>query len=68
MAVHFQRYYGGKVVYAGGYSGFGVSASRFGARVALDILNGSTLPESKLEFATQLPPMVPPEPSRWLGA
>jgi glycine/D-amino acid oxidase-like deaminating enzyme len=68
MAVHFQRYYGGKVVYAGGYSGFGVSASRFGARVALDILAGSTLPESRLEFATKLPPMVPPEPFRWLGA
>ncbi len=68
MAVHFQRYYDGKVVYAGGYSGFGVSASRFGARVALDILAGSTLPESRLEFATKLPPMVPPEPFRWLGA
>jgi len=68
MAVHFQRYHGGKVVYAGGYSGFGVSASRFGARVALDILAGSALPESRLEFATKLPPMVPPEPFRWLGA
>lgn len=68
MAVHFQRYYDGKVVYAGGYSGFGVSASRFGARVALDILAGSTLPESRLEFATKLPAMVPPEPFRWLGA
>ena len=68
MAVHFQRYFGGKVVYAGGYSGFGVSASRFGARIALDILNGSRLPESRLEFATQLPSIVPPEPFRWLGA
>ncbi|WP_421580767.1 NAD(P)/FAD-dependent oxidoreductase [Shinella sp. M31] len=68
MAVHFQRYFDGKVVYAGGYSGFGVSASRFGARVALDILAGSTLPESRLEFATQLPSIVPPEPFRWLGA
>ena len=68
MAVHFQRYFGGKVVYAGGYSGFGVSASRFGARIALDILEGSRLPESRLEFATHLPPVVPPEPFRWLGA
>ena len=39
-----------------------------GARVALDILAGSTLPESKLEFATKLPSVVPPEPFRWLGA
>ena len=68
MAVHFQRYHGGKVVYAGGYSGFGVSASRFGARIGLDILEGSTTPESRLEFATTLPSRVPPEPFRWLGA
>ena len=68
MAVHFQRYYGGKVVYAGGYSGFGVSATRFGARVALDILDGSKLPESQLEFARTMPDAVPPEPFRWLGA
>lgn len=68
MAVHFQRYYGGKVVYAGGYSGFGVSASRFGARIALDILDGSKTPESRLDFATSMPSMVPPEPFRWLGA
>jgi glycine/D-amino acid oxidase-like deaminating enzyme len=68
MAVHFQRYYDGKVVYAGGYSGFGISASRFGARIALDILDGSKLPESRLEFATSLPAGVPPEPFRWLGA
>lgn len=68
MAVHFQRYHGEKVVYAGGYSGFGVSASRFGARIALDILDGSKTPESRLDFATTLPTRVPPEPFRWLGA
>lgn len=68
MAVHFQRYHGGKTVYAGGYSGFGVSASRFGARIALDILDGSKTPESRLEFATTMPTRVPPEPFRWLGA
>jgi glycine/D-amino acid oxidase-like deaminating enzyme len=68
MAVHFQRHHGGKVVYAGGYSGFGISASRFGARIALDILDGSKTPESRLEFATTLPAIVPPEPFRWLGA
>lgn len=68
MAVHFQRYHGGKAVYAGGYSGFGVSASRFGARIGLDILDGSKLPESRLDFATSMPTIVPPEPLRWLGA
>ncbi|MCV9967847.1 FAD-binding oxidoreductase [Pararhizobium sp. BT-229] len=68
MAVHFQRYHAGKVVYAGGYSGFGVSASRFGARIALDILDGSKTAESRLDFATTLPNTIPPEPFRWLGA
>ena len=68
MAVHFQRYHGEKVVYAGGYSGFGVSASRFGAGIALDILDGSQTPASRLDFATQLPGVIPPEPFRWLGA
>lgn len=68
MAVHFQRYYGEKVVYVGGYSGFGVSASRFGAGIALDILGGSRTPASQLDFATQLPGMIPPEPFRWIGA
>lgn len=68
MAVHFQRYHDEKVVYAGGYSGFGVSASRFGARIALDILDGSKTPESRLDFATSLPNTIPPEPFRWLGA
>lgn len=38
LAVHFQRYYGGKGIYAGGYFGFGVTATRFGARIRLDIL------------------------------
>lgn len=68
MAVHFQRYYREKVVYAGGYSGFGVSASRFGAGIALDILDGSKTASSRLQFATQLPSMIPPEPFRWIGA
>jgi glycine/D-amino acid oxidase-like deaminating enzyme len=68
MAVHFQRYHDGKVIYAGGYSGFGVAASRFGARVGLAILDGSEAAETKLEFATSMPNVIPPEPFRWIGA
>lgn len=68
MAVHFQRYFGGDVLWAGGYSGFGVSASRFGARVGLAILDGVDLPETRMRFATTLPGRIPPEPLRWLGA
>ena len=68
MAVHFQRYHGGKVIYAGGYSGFGVSASRFGARLGLALLDDPSAPELKLECAASLPNWMPPEPFRWIGA
>jgi glycine/D-amino acid oxidase-like deaminating enzyme len=68
MAVHFQTYHEGDVVWAGGYSGFGISASRFGARVALAKLDGADLPELRLDFATTMPGRIPGEPFRWLGA
>ena len=68
MAVHFQEYYNGKMVWAGGYSGFGVSASRFGARIGLAKLEKSNSAETKLDFATTMPNRVPPEPFRWIGS
>lgn len=68
MAVHIQRYYGNKAIYAGGYSGFGVSASRFGARLGLALLDGLDLPECKLDLATSMPNRIPPEPFRWIGS
>ena len=68
MAVHYQRYHDGNMVFAGGYSGFGVTATRFGARVGLAILDGDDIPETKLTFATSEPNYIPPEPFRWLGA
>ncbi|MDC1287223.1 FAD-binding oxidoreductase [Gammaproteobacteria bacterium] len=68
MAVHYQRYHGGKMVYAGGYSGFGVTATRFGARVGLAVLDGVDIPETGMTFARTLPNYIPPEPFRWIGA
>ncbi len=68
MAVHYQKYHGGKMVFAGGYSGFGVTASRFGARVGLAILDGRDIPETGMTFARTLPNYIPPEPFRWIGA
>jgi len=68
MAVHYQSYHRGKMVFAGGYSGFGVTASRFGARVGLAILDGQDLPETHMTFARTLPNYIPPEPFRWIGA
>lgn len=68
MAVHFQKYHGGKAYYAGGYSGFGVSASRFGARMALYLLDGAVRPECRMDIVTTMPNWIPPEPFRYLGA
>lgn len=68
MAVHFQHYFDGKMIYAGGYSGFGVSASRFGARIGLAIADDRQLPELQLGFARSEPGWIPPEPLRWFGA
>ncbi len=68
MAVHYQRYHSGNMVFAGGYSGFGVTASRFGARVALAILDNRDIPETKMTFANTEPNYIPPEPFRWVGA
>ncbi|MDH3759350.1 MAG: FAD-binding oxidoreductase [Gammaproteobacteria bacterium] len=68
MAVHYQKYHDGNMVYAGGYSGFGVTASRFGARVGLAILDGIDIPETRMQFALTVPDYIPPEPFRWIGA
>ena len=68
LAVHFQRYYGGKGIYVGGYSGFGVTTTRFGASISLDILDGKNSPDLDLDFARTLPNWIPPEPFRWIGA
>jgi len=68
MAVHYQKYHHGDMVYAGGYSGFGVTASRFGARVGLAILDRLEIPETRMQFALTLPDYIPPEPFRWIGA
>jgi len=68
MAVHFQHYHQGDMIYAGGYSGFGVTATRFGSRVGLSILDKTDIPETKLAFANSLPGYIPPEPFRWIGA
>jgi glycine/D-amino acid oxidase-like deaminating enzyme len=68
MAVHFQHYYGGKAIYAGGYSGFGVSASRFGADIGLALLDGHDRPECRMTFSSSMPNWIPPEPFRTIGA
>jgi glycine/D-amino acid oxidase-like deaminating enzyme len=57
----------GKTAYAMGYTGLGVGASRFGARVILDILDGCKTEHTKLEMVRTKPLPFLPEPFRSIG-
>ena len=56
---------GGRVAYAVGYTGLGVAASRFGARVGLDLLAGRETERTSLALVRRKPVPFPPEPARW---
>ena len=56
---------GGRVAYAVGFTGLGVAASRFGARVALDLLAGRETERTQLELVRRKPVPFPPEPLRY---
>ena len=58
---------GGRAVYAVGYTGLGVAASRFGARVALDLADGRDTERTRLKMVRSKPVPFPPEPLRWAG-
>jgi len=57
----------GRVAWAIGYTGLGVVASRFGARIALDRLDDPDSPRLKLRLARRRAVPWPPEPLRYLG-
>ena len=57
----------GKMAYAMGYTGLGVGASRFGARVILDLLDGYQTERTALEMVRTKPVPFPPEPLRSIG-
>jgi glycine/D-amino acid oxidase-like deaminating enzyme len=61
------RAHHGKTAYAMGYTGLGVGASRFGARVMLDILDGKQTERTALEMVRTKPNPFPPEPLRSIG-
>ena len=67
----FCAFYGtakaGRIAYAAGYTGLGVGASRFGARVALDLLGGEQTELTELEMVRTKPIPFPPEPLRSAG-
>jgi glycine/D-amino acid oxidase-like deaminating enzyme len=64
FSVFFGTAYGGRVVYALGYTGLGVGASRFGAGVALDLLDGRSSDATGLSLVRRRPVPFPPEPLR----
>jgi glycine/D-amino acid oxidase-like deaminating enzyme len=67
FSVFWGRSLGGRVSYALGYTGLGVAASRFGAEVMLDLLDGRRTRATATEFVKKKPIPFPPEPFRFLG-
>jgi glycine/D-amino acid oxidase-like deaminating enzyme len=64
----FQRAaWGGRVAYSLGYTGLGVGASRFGAGVLLDLLDGRDSEALRLKAIQRRPLPFPPEPLRYAG-
>lgn len=52
----------GRVAYSAGYTGLGVAATRFGADVMLDLLEGLDTERTRLKMSRRLPIPIPPEP------
>ena len=59
------RALGGRAAYVVGFTGLGVGASRFGARVGLDLLDGLDTERTRLAMVRRRPLPFPPEPARW---
>jgi glycine/D-amino acid oxidase-like deaminating enzyme len=64
FSVFFGTALGGRVAYATGYTGLGVCASRFGAEVALDLVDGRETEATRLGYVRRRPVPFPPEPLR----
>jgi glycine/D-amino acid oxidase-like deaminating enzyme len=64
FSVFFGTAHGGRVAYATGYTGLGVAATRFGARVGLDLLDGRETEATRLRYVRRKPVPFPPEPLR----
>ncbi len=65
FSAFFGTSHGGRVAYAAGHTGLGIGASRFGARVALDLLAGHRTEATALRYVRTRPVPFPPEPLRW---
>jgi glycine/D-amino acid oxidase-like deaminating enzyme len=67
FSAFFGTAHGGRVAYAAGYTGLGVGATRFGARVVLDLLDGAPTERTELAMVRSKPLPFPPEPLRSAG-
>ena len=63
----FDVSHGGRVAYSAGYTGLGVGATRFGAKVMLDLLSGAETELTQLQLVRKKPLPFPPEPATWAG-
>ncbi len=67
----FCAFYGtshhGRVAYALGYTGLGVGATRFGANVMLDLLDGAETERTATSMVRKRPLPFPPEPLAYAG-
>jgi glycine/D-amino acid oxidase-like deaminating enzyme len=57
----------GRVSWAIGYTGLGVGATRFGARIGLELLGYNPTDVLEMQFVKKKPLAWPPEPMRWAG-
>jgi glycine/D-amino acid oxidase-like deaminating enzyme len=67
FSVMFGTALDGRVAYAVGYTGMGVGATRFGARTALDLVDGRDTERTRLRLVRSKPVPFPPEPLRSTG-
>ncbi|HWC20917.1 MAG TPA: FAD-binding oxidoreductase [Flexivirga sp.] len=63
----FGAAYDHRVAYALGYTGLGVGASRFGAQVMLDLLDGADTERTRTPLVRSKPLPFPPEPLAFIG-
>ena len=67
FSAFFGTAFGGRLSYAAGYTGLGVGATRFGANVMLDLLDGAPTELTRLAMVRSKPLPFPPEPARSIG-
>ena len=59
--------YNGRVAWTVGYTGLGVGATRFGARIGIELLGYAPSKILDMQFVKKKPLSWVPEPMRWIG-